>query len=192
MRQKFLILLSILCISVELNAQEYYQQVLGYAKQQYEKAKSSPENRDALSYSWDAIHVIMTNLPEDPNAVSKYMESYSVVFPIMLFYVDRSFHTMALWKNVYGGSKKAVANGAISEETYEFLKDTNLLVCSELFRILQVNKIIKFLHGYDSIDEEYVYFIQGRAKFFLDMPCLFDLDKAGGRGHNFMVSWGLK
>lgn len=147
------------------------------AKQYYIQAQNATNRVQRLDLSYQAIQMIMGNLPED-NMLAK-LRCAETVKPILLFFLDNS-------KDILASAK--YANEVLPNDFLGIMRDTNMKACATIFWLLDLNSQIKFIWD-EEFNVEYAYFLRGRAKFFLNMPYVDDMHKAGKIGQQFIDSW---
>lgn len=154
--------------------------IFSRAKGLYAQAQESNDIGQMLALSDRAIGIIMSNYPH--NDIILEVKYAAEVLPIMIFYIKESFQVMAHYKH---------AGKPMPNDLYKRLKEQNMAICDTLFYFIDLNQEIKFMWD-NSIDKEYVYFLRGRAKFFLGISTYInDMNLAGTNGRDFLRAWGM-
>lgn len=151
--------------------------VISEAKGCYAQAQKATNRVQRLDLSYQAIQIIMGNLPDDD--LASQLRCAETVKPMLLFFMENSKELLATAK---------FTNEALPDGLIQVMKDTNMKVCATIFWLLDLNSKIKFIWD-EKFNTEYAYFLRGRAKFFLNMPYIDDMNKAGQIGQQFIASW---
>lgn len=168
------IALSVITTFAQSNSVE---QSINRAKECFVQAQNATNRVQRLDLSYQAIQIIMGNLPD--NDLLSQVRCAEIVKPMLLFFLDNS-------KDLLASAK--YANEPLPDGLMKIMRDTNMKVCATIFWLLDLNSQIKFIWDKD-FNIECAYFLRGRAKFFLNMPYMDDMNNAGKIGQEFIDSW---
>lgn len=150
--------------------------IINKANQYYRQAQNDTVLVRSIDLSAMAIGVIMDYLPNSKVLIDqvKYAEA---VTPMLKFNANKCIMLLALANYM---------QEPLDDKTAEHIKWLVMQDCNLLLASLELNSTMNFLWGSLNYDE--VYFMRGMAKYYLNMPYHDDLEKAGEKGKQFLLT----